>query len=248
MLLLLQLACYDPEARKARTVEDVDTGASSDDTDAETGAETSGTADTGETASETGDTSTETAETGETGDTGPSAIAIDLVDPSSGSTAGGEAVTLYGGPFDESASVWFGADTATVTAATATTLSVLTPAHSIEEAVVVVVETSTGRGEAVSAFAYVEPCLGVAPSSTTIDMDLQTVNDATITLTGCATGISPAQQYAGYLEFVSWPSSVDGTGSVTVRLYGSSSSGGYGEWTISLGTDQGMLDFVVHAR
>ncbi|MFZ5481135.1 MAG: hypothetical protein ACOZNI_30520 [Myxococcota bacterium] len=79
-------------------------------------------------------------------------------------------------------------------------------------------------------------------------MDLQTTNDATVTLTGCATGISPAQQYAGYVEFVSWPSSVEGEGTVVIRLYGSPSYGGIQEHTITLGTAQGNLDFLVRAR
>jgi hypothetical protein len=97
-----------------------------------------------------------------------------------------------------------------------------------------------------SAFTYEEPCTGVTLDGTPLHMDMQTVNDLSITLTGCATGIHVNYEIANLIWFESYPSSVDGTGTVVLRYNGNSGSGGTADWTVTLGTDQGAVDFNVH--
>lgn len=216
------------------------------DTGPEDSGEPSETGDTGDTGDSTdlGDT----ADSAETGDPASVAIAIDLLLPATGSTQGGDEVVLYGGPFDETAEVRFGDRLATVTSWSTTTLTVATPSVAEEGAVDVAVTTVGGEGFVAEAFVYEAPCAGVVPDATYIVMDLQTVNDATVVLTGCATGIVPRVEVTNVVWFESYPSEVDGSGEVTIRFVGNAAMSGYVEHTIVLGMDQGDLAFTIHAQ
>ncbi|MES2639627.1 MAG: IPT/TIG domain-containing protein [Myxococcota bacterium] len=180
------------------------------------------------------DTDTDTAldtsvhDTGETSDI-PLVLAVDLVSPSMGSTEGGETVTVYGGPFDASASVVFGhAGRGRVDAWTSTTLTVVSPASASEGPVDVVVDAAGGTGMLAAGYVFEEPCTGIvaSPSSTTVDH--ATSSDITVTLTGCALSMTPGDDMRTYFingatEYqtgVSWttmPASVDGTATATLR-------------------------------
>lgn len=241
LLVSLLLACSDGKVELGGEGADLDS------------AEHTGAVDTAE---DTGSTDTDTAredtqETGaddtaaETGGPEPTTIAIDLVRPAAGSTQGGDSVNLYGGPFAEDAAVMFDDAAATVSSWTTTTLTVVTPPGE-EGPADVLVRTGAGEGLAAAAFAYEEPCLGVVADPSSLRMDMQTVNDAELTIAGCATGIYVSHEITNLLEFVTYPTEVDGTGTVIVRYYGSSASGGYGDWTITLGTDQGDVEVDVH--
>ncbi|MFH1462808.1 MAG: IPT/TIG domain-containing protein [Pseudomonadota bacterium] len=89
-------------------------------------------------------------------------IAIEAIGPAWGSTAGGEQVTLEGGPFDTTASVHFGSAPAAVTDITPTTLTVYTPAADLPGLVDVSVRTAEGHGTARDGFIYFTDGTGLA--------------------------------------------------------------------------------------
>lgn len=201
--------------------------------------------DTEETAQDTGEPADTESDSDDTGEPVPIDIAVDLILPATGTTEGGDTVTLYGGPFAADAVVTFAEAAAQVVSWTSTTLDVETPPGP-EGVVDVHVETSEGSGVGVSMFAYEAPCLGMAVDPANLHMDMQTVNDASVALTGCATGIHVSAEITNLLEVVSVPESIDGSGTAVLRYYGNSSSGGYGDWTVTLGSDQGEVDIAVH--
>ncbi|HCH66794.1 MAG TPA: hypothetical protein DFR83_28585 [Deltaproteobacteria bacterium] len=87
-------------------------------------------------------------------------IAIDTITPAYGTTAGGDTVTLTGGPFDTTAVVQLAGATAIVASASATELVVTTPATTEAGLAAVSVETTTGRGDRADAFRYWEDARG----------------------------------------------------------------------------------------
>lgn len=219
---------------------------------------------------DTGDTDTDTAldtsghDTGETGDTAL-VLAVDLVSPSIGSTEGGETVTVYGGPFDATASVLFGdAGRGRVDAWTSTTLTVITPASASEGPVDVVVEVDGGTGTLSAGYVFEEPCTGIiaSPSSTTVDH--ATSSDITVTLTGCAVSLTPGDDMRTYFingatEYqtgVSWttmPASVDGTATATLhwttRSWGGAETTPIGDvYTATITTESGVVSVEVTTR
>ncbi len=84
----------------------------------------------------------------------PITLAIDAVSPDYGITAGGDTVTISGGPFDSSAVVTFGGAEATVVSASETSLVVRTPSVASEGLAAVSVDTDAGSGRRSSAFRY----------------------------------------------------------------------------------------------
>jgi hypothetical protein len=133
---LLALGCgsltaYYPEGRPPDTGEPGDTDT---DTDTDTDSDT--------------DVDTDT-------DTDPtlSPLEITRVEPRNGSTAGGQAIELQGGPFDASAQVWFGDQRATVQSAGSALLRVTSPAGAAGYVPIrVVTDTHSGRRD--DAFQY----------------------------------------------------------------------------------------------
>jgi hypothetical protein len=81
-------------------------------------------------------------------------INITDIDPYYGTTAGGQTVTISGGPFDASATVRFGANTASVQNFGTSSLTVSTPSATSEGTVDVIVSTDAGSGSAQDAFYY----------------------------------------------------------------------------------------------
>jgi hypothetical protein len=81
-------------------------------------------------------------------------VEVSDVEPSYGTTAGGQTVTIRGGPFDESATVRFGGNTANVQSYGVNSLVVTTPATSSEGSVDVIVATDGGSGSAQDAYFY----------------------------------------------------------------------------------------------
>lgn len=256
-MILLLLACYDPSARTPKGDEGPpvadDTGDAPGTTDStDTDPPDSGADDSG------GPPDTQTGDSGDTSDTGiPDLVdlAIDLVDPATGSTEGGDDVVLYGGPWDETAQVWFDGDAAAVLAWTATTLTVTTPPHAGEEAVDVVVETATGRGEALAAYAYAEPCEGLTATPGYTRTGNDDDEDVAITLSGCATGIRAVDElYTGYdgtsfgVEWIAAPSSVDGTETATLRYHHWSRWSSASSYYPYLETDQGQVVVEIDPR
>ncbi len=241
MLFLAILACFDPNARTASEAPTSDSGAHDSDqvdTAPDTAMEDTGDADTAI------DTAVDTADTGAVE---PIVIAIDLVEPSTVSTFGGDPITLYGGPYAADAVVSIGGTAGTVSAWTETTLSVVTPAGA-EGAVDIAVTTSAGAGSAVGALTYVEPCTGVTPDPATVYMDRQTVNSVTVALNGCATGLYNASVDRAIVDITAFPASVDGTGAVTLTYYGNASMGLTDYQQVKLGTDQGEVTIDVVAN
>lgn len=96
---------------------------------------------------------------------------LSSVAPTSGSTLGGRPVTLSGAGFDGAAAVTFGGAQAVVTARSATSLSVATPAHAAGPVDVVVVNGDGQSASLAGGFAYLLPpppppsLLAVAPAS-----------------------------------------------------------------------------------
>lgn len=88
------------------------------------------------------------------GDPEPVAITVDAPTPAYGIDAGGDLVVITGGPFDGTAEVRFGAETATLVSWTPTRLEVRTPASARTGLVQVAVETATGAGSRAGAFTY----------------------------------------------------------------------------------------------
>lgn len=186
----------------------------------------SGSRDTGsEDSSEPIDTSVNT-DTVDTSDTSAD-VSLLAIDPASGSTSGGAQVTLTGEGFDESASVFFGSGQAGVVLVEPDRLVVLTPASAVDGPVDVRVSGAGGEAALAGGFTYVEPCTGVTPTPASVSFTCRTDATATVTLTGCATGIEGVDQtYAdsdGNTYGVRWsglPASVDGSGTGTLAWDG----------------------------
>ena len=81
-------------------------------------------------------------------------ITVDVPTPDYGINAGGDRVTIRGGPFDASAAVSFGTELGTVLSWTATELQVSTPANARVGRVQVAVATDSGAGVRPGAFTY----------------------------------------------------------------------------------------------
>lgn len=198
---------------------------------------------------ETGDS--QTTDTADTGDVVAVSIAVELVDPAAGSTEGGEAVTIYGGPFRADAVVTFASASATVLSWTESTLAVVTPPGS-PGLVDVTVTTEAGSGGASGVYTYVEPCAGVVASPSSVRTGNDDDEDVSITLTGCATGIvGVGETYVGYdgttygVTWTSVPTSVDGTGTATLRLLHWSRFTPSSSYYPYLQTDQGRVTIEV---
>lgn len=81
-------------------------------------------------------------------------ISVDVPTPDYGINAGGDRVRVRGGPFDASAVVTFGTETAVVLSWTPTELEVSTPANARVGRVQVAVTTDAGSGARPGAFTY----------------------------------------------------------------------------------------------
>lgn len=240
-LLSFLLACGPGSVKlDSGDVPDDDTGSPVDNTGTDS-------ADTGDAQDDSGAVDTDTGG-GETGDTGaPVEIAVDLVNPASGWE--GDTVTIYGGPFDDSATASFGAAQAAVQAWTDTTLTVTIPPGD-EETVDVLVATSDGTGMLAGGFTYIRPCDGVTvdPGTAYIGAD---ATDVTFTLAGCATGIAVLQECTNSARngfyFTSVPSEVDGEAEAVVHWTGwGTYDAGY--CTLGLSTEQGEVWMTVQMR
>ena len=82
------------------------------------------------------------------------------VNPEYGTTAGDVAVTIKGGPFDDSVSVRFGGNAATIDSVTSNEIHVHTPSAGTEGAVDVEVATDADSATLTSGFVYVEDATG----------------------------------------------------------------------------------------
>ncbi len=89
-------------------------------------------------------------------------ISITGVEPYYGTTAGGQSVTITGGPFDASADVKFGSNSATVQNYGTSSLVVSTPSASGEGSVDVTVTTDADSGRSEDGFYYFEDGTGQA--------------------------------------------------------------------------------------
>ena len=141
--LLLLCSCIVTDATMEQWSKEgspvIDTDADVDvDTDADTDADTDSDADS----DADGDTDTDTD------------VAIVAVEPSYGTTIGGESVTISGGPFDSSASVYFGSNMASIQYYGTNSLVVTSPSASSEGSVDVIVSTDSGSGLFQEAFFY----------------------------------------------------------------------------------------------
>ncbi len=190
----------------------------------------------------------------ETGDPVQVVVAVDLVNPSTGSAVGGDVVAIYGGPFSEGAGVTFDGVAAIVSTWTETTLSIVTPPGEAGLADVAVT-TLDGVGVGEAAFTYIEPCEGLVAEPSYVRTGNDDDEDVTITLRGCGTGISATDEvYLGEdraLYGVTWmsaPSSVEGTGTATLRLLHWSRFSPATSYFPYLDTDQGRLTVEVDPR
>jgi hypothetical protein len=113
--------------------------------------------------------------------TGTVAPTITSVSPSSGTTAGGTAVTITGTGFVSGAAVTFGSVVASnVTVVSSTSITATTPAHATG-AVNVVVTDSNGSGTLANGFTYSNPALTVTAIS---PVSGTTAGGITVTITG----------------------------------------------------------------
>ncbi len=190
----------------------------------------------------------------DTGDSGgseaPREIAIDLVDPSTALTTGGEPIRVLGGPLDPDGDdplVTIGGAEATVTGWTATSVELLTPPGAEGPATVTLAQ-GEASASADGLFAYAEPCEGITRvDPTPVTGDANHEERLSVTLWGCATGIVLAERTrdSGELDDVyeveSYPSSVDGQEKITVWHYGSPGLSGTVQWSFHFDTDQGRF-------
>ena len=131
------------------------TGGSGDGGSGDAGAGDDGAGESG-----SGDDGTGESGSGDDGSVDPIDIAVDAVTPDYGSNAGGDVVTITGGPFDASVSVEiFGAE-ATVSSITETELVVVTPAVPRSGPSSVVISSDLGSGRMSNAFRYWEDGAG----------------------------------------------------------------------------------------
>ena len=136
-VLLLPLGCTGLSAYNPDGETDTDTDTDTDsDTDTDTDSDTDTDTDT--------DVDTDT-------DTDP--IDITNVNPSYGTSAGGTSVTISGGPFDNSARVFFGGAEANIVNTNTNSLEVNTPAGA-EGTVDIEISTDSGSGQMSNAFDY----------------------------------------------------------------------------------------------
>jgi len=98
---------------------------------------------------------------GDDGDPDPIELAIDSVTPAYGSNAGGDLITITGGPFDASAVVEISATEAVVSSVTETELVVVTPAVPRTGLATITVDTDAGSGRLSNAFRYWEDASGL---------------------------------------------------------------------------------------
>ena len=119
-----------------------DTGVPVKDTDADTDTDSDTDGDTDS------DTDTDS-------DSDVDALRVDSVTPEYGTTAGGQSVTIAGGPFDDTVSVRFGGVSATIDSVTSTEVHAHTPAYSTEGSVDVSVTTDSGTGGLTGGFYYI---------------------------------------------------------------------------------------------
>lgn len=87
-------------------------------------------------------------------------LRIGSVNPDYGTTAGGQSVTITGGPFDSSVSVRFGGNAASIDSVTSSEIHLHTPAVSAEGAVDVQVSTDADSATLTSGFNYFEDATG----------------------------------------------------------------------------------------
>ena len=91
-------------------------------------------------------------------------IELSSITPAYATTKGGTAITIIGGPFDNSATVRFGGTAGLVQSAQTNVLQVITPAMPSAGTVDVEVTTNTGYGSATAAFTVMEDGTGLAGS------------------------------------------------------------------------------------
>jgi hypothetical protein len=91
---------------------------------------------------------------------------VSSVNPSSGSTNGGNAITLNGTGFQQGATVLFGGSALTGTTVTPTTITGTTPAHAAGAVNVVVTNPDTQTGSCAACFTYVAPAPAPTVTST----------------------------------------------------------------------------------
>ena len=107
---------------------------------------------------------------------------IASVSPTSGTTSGGTSVTISGSGFVSGATVTFGGTAATVTALTATSITVTTPAHAAGAVSVVVTDPSGQIATLANGFTYAAV---VTPSISSISPTSGTRNGGTtVTISG----------------------------------------------------------------
>lgn len=115
----------------------------------------------------------------------PPAPHVSGISPSTGSTVGGDSVTITGTGFNSGATVTIGGSAATsVTIVSSTSITATTPAHAAGAVDVVVTNTDTKSGTLTSGFTYQTPpnpaptVTGISPSSGT------TTGGTSVTITG----------------------------------------------------------------
>jgi len=115
---------------------------------------------------------------------------INTVSPNTGTPSGGRAVTITGTDL-QGATVTFGGSSATVLSTSATSVSVLTPAHA-SGLVDVVATTGVGTGTATNAYNYA-PCTGPAINTQPASGSIRA--GSSVSLSVAATGTSPTFQW-----------------------------------------------------
>lgn len=112
---------------------------------------------------DTNDTNTDTNDTNDTNDTDTEPFLVGLITSSTplyGTTAGGDTVSIYGGPFTSDATVTFGGSPGIVLSNNGSMIRVNTPAASVDGPVEVRVDMDDGFGIAPDAFIYFSDAIG----------------------------------------------------------------------------------------
>jgi len=171
-------------------------------------------------------------------------VSISGFSPTSGGTAGGTAVTITGSGFESGATVTFGGVAAFVSSLSATSISVVTPAHAAGSVAVAVNNPDGTSATASGMFTYTSPsfALTASPTSRNVKRGNSTSYSITVTPQGGFTGVvtfSITGLPAGTTASFS-PSSVTTSGTTKLTVNTSRSAPG-GTFTLTVSGVSGSL-------
>jgi hypothetical protein len=162
------------------------------------------------------------------------AVTISAVSPTSGSTAGGTAVTITGTNFQAGATVSFGGTPATVTSVAATSISVVTPSHAAATVDVVVANPDGSGATSSASFTYFVPpsfALTASPTSKSVNRGSSAAYSLTVTalhgFTGAVTLSVTGVPTGTSASFSPTSVTTSGTAKMTVSTTRSAASGTY---------------------